>query len=196
MNDGGPGTDGAVATDGDGRPDHCARPDQRTGADLGLRSDHRQRIDGNARFQPGGRMNARIGRAAGRLEQGRRSQRRRKECARHHNKGPIGLGRDQHRKPLGRLRGKARRRQASTGTRRRERREILRIVEKRDVGRARAIKRGDIADRPLKRRVRSRLGAGQADDVSDRQLTMGREKSGIALVRSAWSGVSRFRKFA
>jgi hypothetical protein len=51
--------------------------------------------------------------------------------------------RDQHGKLVRRLRGKARRRHADVGAGRRERIEIFRIVEKRDVGRARAIKRRD-----------------------------------------------------
>ena len=53
------------------------------------------------------------------------------------SEGAVELGRDQHGKLVGRLRGKARRREADAGAGRRERIEIFRIVEKRDVGRAR-----------------------------------------------------------
>ena len=59
------------------------------------------------------------------------------------SEGAVGLGRDHHGKLVGRLRGKARRRQADAGAGRRERIEIFRIVEKRDVGRPSAIKRRD-----------------------------------------------------
>jgi hypothetical protein len=96
--------------------------------------------------------------------------------ARDHNEGAVRLGRDQHGKLVGRLRGKARRRQADAGAGRRERIEIFRIVEKRDVGRPRAIKRRDIADAPVERRMRPRLGAGELDDFLDRQLAVGWEE--------------------
>ena len=64
MNDRGAGADRAVAANGDPGPNHGAGSDQRSGADLGIGPDHRQRIDRDARFQPSGGMNARIGRAA------------------------------------------------------------------------------------------------------------------------------------
>ena len=86
--------------------------------------------------------------------------------ARNHHEGAVGLGRDQHGKLVGRLRGKARRREADAGAGRREPIEIFRIVEKRDVGRARAIER----------RIRPRLGAGELDDLLDRQIAVGWEE--------------------
>ena len=98
------------------------------------------------------------------------------ERARDCNEGAIRFGRDQQRKRIGRLCGKALRRQAGAGARRRERIEIFRIVEKANVGRPRAIKRRNIADAPVERRIRSRLGAGEPDDLLDRQLAVGWEE--------------------
>ena len=59
------GADSAVAADGDRGPDHCTGADQGAGADLGIGPDHRQRIDRDACFELSGRMDARIGGAAG-----------------------------------------------------------------------------------------------------------------------------------
>src|SRR5271167_4063315 len=59
---------------------------------------------------------------------------------------------------------------------RRERIEIFRIVEKANVGRPRAIKRRNIADAPVEWRPRPRLGAGEPDDLLDRQLAVGWEE--------------------
>ena len=166
-------TDRAIAPDGDAGSDHRAGCDQCPRADFSAGSDHRQRIDGDARLQPRGRMHPRIGRAAGRAEQRGRPQRRRKQRTRHRDEGAVRLRHHQHGEPFRRPRGKARRQQASAGARHGERVEIFRVVEKRDVGRPRPIKRRNVADAPVERRAGPRLGAGERDDLSDRQLAVG-----------------------
>ena len=96
-----------------------------------------------------------------------------KQRARDRDEGPIRLGRHQDGQTWRRLRFKARADEASSRARDRQRVEKFGLVEKADVGCDRGIERRDIADAPVERIARSRLGARQLSDLLDRERPLG-----------------------
>src|SRR6185312_2561064 len=84
--------------------------------------------------------------------------------------------RHQHGKRGRRRRLELRRQETSPGARCREFAEVFAIVEEGQVAGAGGVKRRNVADAPVQRRVSSRLGAREAGDVVDRQFTAWRKE--------------------
>ena len=155
------GADRAVAADAHARPDHRAGRDHRAGADLGIGADDGERIDRHIRFKACRRMHVRVLAASFHAEQRRWAQGIGKQRARDRDEGAIRLGRHQDGQTLRRLGFKARADEAGARARDRQRVEKFGLVEKADVGCDRGVERRDIADAPVERIARSRLGARQ-----------------------------------
>ena len=170
------GADRAVAADAHARPDDRADRDHRAGADLGIGADDGERIDRHIRFKACRRMNVRVLAASFHAEQRRRAQGIGKQRARDRDEGAIRLGRHQDGQALRRLGFKAR--ADETGARARDRQGVEKfgLVEKADIGCDRGVERGDIADAPVERIARARLGARQRRDLLDRQRPLGSQQ--------------------
>ena len=75
--------------DADVGPYHRANADQRASADFGVRSDHRERINGHPGLKPGRRMHLGARSAMLGIEQGRRSQHLREELTGDRDEGRV-----------------------------------------------------------------------------------------------------------